>query len=237
MIRSEYLETIFIAKKVPDGGWPDRFAVITACNPFSNGDRADDAAATLRLRKHISRMRFMKCRITGASPDWAHQEPGFAVWGLSIEQALEAGRTFFQNAVFWVEEGNIHVVSCPGGARTFVGRWEERFRLWSEMPAYGIYVIRLDAAAMNSKRFREANPCAPETAECLYVGMTVCDAADRFAQHKSGYKACSFVRKHGIGLAHELFPSTKSLPLEAARKLEIDHANELRSLGYAVWQK
>ena len=40
-----------------------------------------------------------------------------------------------------------------------------------------------------------------------------------------------------IGLAQELFPSTKLLPLEAARKLEIDHANALREREYAVWQK
>ena len=76
MIRSEYLETIFIAKKAPDGGWPDRFAVATACNPFSNGDRADDAAhqkcGTPRL-KHAHRYGAMG-RYTPPGVDWRAQQ-------------------------------------------------------------------------------------------------------------------------------------------------------------------
>jgi hypothetical protein len=71
MILPEYLQTIFIAKKPPEDGWPEEFAVITACNPMSSGDRQEDAVATIRLRKHLSRRGLKRHKVTGASPDWS----------------------------------------------------------------------------------------------------------------------------------------------------------------------
>lgn len=237
MILPEYLQTIFIAKKPPEGGWPEKFAVITACNPMSSGERQEDAVATTRLRKHLSRRGLKRHKVTGTSPDWGHQEAGFVVWNLSLGEALEIGREFRQRAVFWVEGGRIEVVSCESGERKIVGLWEERVRLWSDKSTCRIYVIRLNPEVRTAKRFREANPMASENAECLYVGMTSCSAEERFAQHKRGYKACAFVRKHGLALAPELVPETGLLPLAAAKRLEIDHAESLRTRGFAVWQK
>lgn len=237
MILPEYMQTIFIAKKPPEGGWPEKFAVITACNPMSSWQREGDAAAKIRLRKHISRNGHKRQAVTGASADWSHQEAGFAVWDLSLVEAVATGREFQQRAVFWVEGGRIEVVSCENGERKFVGLWEDRIHLWSDKPGYRIYVIRLNPEVRKAKRFREANPAALENAECLYVGMTACSAEERFAQHKRGYKACSFVRKYGKELAPELFPRTELFPLEVAKKLEVDHAESLRRQGYAVWQR
>jgi hypothetical protein len=134
MILPEYLQTIFIAKKPPEGGWPEKFAVITACNPMSSGERHDDDAAKIRLRKRISRGGYKRHLVTGASPDWSHHEAGFAVWNLSLEEAVAIGREFQQTAVFWVEGGRIEVVSCECGERKIVGLWEERVRLWSDKP-------------------------------------------------------------------------------------------------------
>lgn len=237
MILPAYLQTIFIVKKPPECGWPEKFAIITACNPMSSGERQEDAVATTRLRKHLSRRGLKRHKVSGASPDWRHQEAGFAVWSLSLGEALEIGREFQQRAVFWVEGGRIKVVSCESGERAFVGLWEERIRLWSDKPTCRVYVIRLHPAVRKAKRFREANSLASENAECLYVGMTSCSAEERFDQHKRGYKACSFVRKYGKELAPELFPGTDLLPVETGKKLEIDHAESLRRQGYAVWQK
>jgi hypothetical protein len=237
VILPEYLQTIFIAKEPPEGGWPLQFAVLTACNPMSSGEREDDAAATIRLRRRLSRSGHKRYRITGSSTDWNHQEASFAAWNLSLEEAMEIGREFQQNAVFWIERGEIEVVSCANGERKFVGKWEERFLLWSDKPTFRIYVIRLDPEARRAKRFRDANPLAREDAECLYVGMTACSAEERFNQHKRGYKACSFVRRYGLSLFTELFPQTDLLPVNAARRLEIEHAESLRKQGYAVWQK
>ena len=134
MILSEYLQTIFIAKKPPEGVWPEKFAVITACNPMSSGERQEDAAAMTRLRKHLSRRGLKRHKVSGASPDWRHQEVGFAVCDVSLQEALEIGREFRQRAVFWVEGGGIEVVSCECGERKIVGLWEERVRLWSDKP-------------------------------------------------------------------------------------------------------
>lgn len=237
MILSAYLETIFIAKEAPEGGWPRQFAVLTACNPCSSGERKDDAAATVRLRKRLSRSGHKRYRITGSSPDWNHQEVSFAAWNLSLDEAMEIGREFQQNAIFWIDEGRIEVVSCENGERKFVGMWGERFRLWSDKPTCRIYVIRLDPEVRKAKRFRDANPSALENAECLYVGMTACSAEERFKQQMEGYKACSLVTKHGLALASELFPKEELLSFEAAKKLEVDHAESLRKRGYAVWQK
>ena len=238
MIRPEFLQTIFIAKKPPENGWGGDFAVITACNPFTAGDRSHDPAETVRLRKHLSRRGLWKHRVTGASMDWSHQEPGFAVWGLALVEALEIGREFRQDAIFWVGgDGQIDVVSCEDGERCHVASWHERIHAWADKPGYRIYVVRLDSGVGDSKRFQAANPAAGRDAECLYVGMTACTPEERFSQHKRGYKACPFVKKHGIALALEFFPTTDLLPRHEAERLEVSHAEKLRSKGFAVWQK
>ncbi len=60
-----------------------------------------------------------------------HQEPGFAVWDLALEEALEIGREFRQDAIFWVGADNrIEVVSCQDGERRHFGLWSERIRAW-----------------------------------------------------------------------------------------------------------
>jgi hypothetical protein len=238
MIRPEFLQTIFIVKKPPENFWEGEFAVITACNPLTSGGRDSDAVETAKLRKLFSRRGLKKHRVMGASPDWSHQEPGFAVLGLALEEALEIGREFRQDAIFWVGgDGRIDVLSCVDGERCEVGLWSERIRTWADKPGYRIYVVRLDSGVMNSKRFRAANPTARREAECLYVGMTACTPEKRFAQHKRGYKACPFVRKHGIALAPELFPTSDLLPHAEAEKLEVSHAENLRARGFAVWQR
>jgi hypothetical protein len=237
MIRSEFLQTIFIAKKPPENGWCGEFAVVTACNPLTSGDRDSDAVETAKLRKLLSRRGLKKHRVSGASPDWRHQEPGFAVWGLALGEALAIVREFRQDAIFWVgADSRIDVVSCLDGERRHVGFWSERIRTWADKPGYRIYVVRLDSSVMSSKRFREANPNAAREAECLYVGMTACTPEERLAQHKRGYKACPFVRKHGSALAAELFPAGGLLSRHEAEKLEVSHAESLRARGFAVWQ-
>ena len=129
MIHPEFLQTIFITKNPLENCWEGEFAVITACNPLTGGNRNADAVETARLRKLLSRRGLKKHRVTGASPDWSHQEPGFAVWGLALEEALKIGREFRQDAIFWVGgDGRIDVVSCVDGERCHVGLWSDRLR-------------------------------------------------------------------------------------------------------------
>jgi hypothetical protein len=55
------------------------------------GDRDGDEMATVELRNLLSRRGTEMHHVTGASPDLSHCEPGFAVRGLTLEEALEIG--------------------------------------------------------------------------------------------------------------------------------------------------
>jgi hypothetical protein len=127
MILQEYLQTIFIAEESPAAGWPDSFAVISACDPFSKGERLHDDRSSSDLLEHLSTRGFNHQKIIGASRDLLHQELSFAVWGVTLEKALEIGRIFHQNAIFWVDHGQVDVVSCTERDRQHLGRWEVHF--------------------------------------------------------------------------------------------------------------
>ena len=129
MILAEYQGTHFLPNEPSPSVWPDSFAVITACNPLGQGlDEESDRAATVRLRKAISRLRLNRHRVTGVSADLKHREPGFAVWGCNLPAALQLGREFAQNAIYWIEDGTIDVVSCSTVERQHVGLWSERLQ-------------------------------------------------------------------------------------------------------------
>jgi hypothetical protein len=48
---------------------------------------------------------------------------------MELEEALEIGREFRQDAIFWVgKDGRIDVVSCVDGERCHVGLWSDRIQ-------------------------------------------------------------------------------------------------------------
>jgi hypothetical protein len=235
-ILPEYLEALFVVKD-EDVQWPQEFWIITACNPYSLGDSSGDDAADTRLRKALSRMGCWKVRIKGISPDWKHGEKSFAVAGIDRSEVLELGREFQQNAVFHVKGDVLSVVTCDGSRVDVVGSFRERIRRSQDRPAYRIYVIKLDPAVLQVKRFRSANPNHVAGKPCYYVGMTSCTAEERFNQHKRGYKKCKLVQLFGLQLASDKFADIPLLSLNAAQSKEMSHADDLRRLGYAVWQK
>lgn len=237
MILPEYLDTLFLVRRPPAEGWPRRFAVITAANAFSAGSRAGDSAADIALRRELSRMKTRRIRVTGVAPDWNHREQGWAAWPLSLEQSLDLGRRYHQNAIFWIEDGDLGVVSCQTGERRTAGVWTERLRTAAERPAAHVYVVELDPAVLDVKRFRAANPGHRPGMRCLYVGKTGLTPEVRFQQHKDGYKSCPLVRKFGLRLAPELFPTPARVSKAVATALEASHAEDLRRQGHAVWQK
>jgi hypothetical protein len=124
MILAEYLQTVFIFDAEPSSGWPKEFAIVTACNPFSGGatDEADQTA-TEELSSRLREDGWDFHPVTGASRDRSHHEPGFAVWGLSLDQAIALGKCFHQNAIFWVSDGSIYVVSCSTPDQLLLGQW------------------------------------------------------------------------------------------------------------------
>ncbi len=115
------------------------------------------------------------------------------------------------------------------------------------MPAlkYCVYVIELKKQVFSENyRFRAANPQFNGVLECLYVGMTSKTPAERFKQHKSGYRnkkghnlSSSIVRKFGSYLRPSLYDHLNIKPMtrQQALKMEEKLAWDLRRKGYAVW--
>lgn len=106
-------------------------------------------------------------------------------------------------------------------------------------PAPGVcnlYVIRLDRAVLLHRKFKEKNPQHDPRKPCVYVGMTHRTPEERFAQHKRGYKACRYVKKHGQDLIPRHYARFNPMTRTEAEQLEAALAHRLRRRGYAVWQ-
>jgi hypothetical protein len=68
-----------------------------------------------------------------------------------------------------------------------------------------------------------------------YVGMTGIPPAERFANHKRGYKAARVVQKYGVALAPEWYEDIPPMPYKEAALAEPTLADDLRDLGYLVF--
>ena len=101
---------------------------------------------------------------------------------------------------------------------------------------HNVYVIELDGAVLNHARFRDANPNRDITKPCVYVGCTGLSPEQRFAKHKAGIRANSYVQRYGLRLLPKLYAYANPMPYEAARDMEVELAIALQEQGYAVWQ-
>ena len=106
-----------------------------------------------------------------------------------------------------------------------------------------VYVIDLDLAVMNDRRFIEVNPNYIANSPCVYVGMTGRTPEIRFEQHKTnakskrGYSLSNkYVRRYGICLLREHFEHLNPMTHEQAIDMEVEVAMQLRKRGYGVWQ-
>ena len=128
MILHEYLKTVFFGE-APPSGWPRNFHIITAHNPKRVATEAENNAADIRLLCQLQEQQIKCFRLTGCSVDLLHQEAGWAVVGLSLNEAVAIGRGYVQNAIFEVSEGETYVVSCDTLERTRIGDFQGRLRL------------------------------------------------------------------------------------------------------------
>jgi len=133
-----YLATVFLADR-PPGGWPERFAVITACNPVGNRQASpeENQRANARLLGALRAAGHAPFAVTGASPDLAHQEPG---WGFACETPDLPARVaadFDQDAFFWIEHGRIFLACDASGHGWPVADWAERLTGLKPPPAAG----------------------------------------------------------------------------------------------------
>lgn len=118
--------------------------------------------------------------------------------------------------------------------------WEAKFSFPPiTMPIemnHNIYVIELDRAVLNDKRFIERNPDYKAGKPCVYVGMTALTPKERFEQHKAGYKSARLVKKYGVRLKPRLYQAHNPMTYEDACEMEKEKARRLRERGYGVWQ-
>lgn len=101
---------------------------------------------------------------------------------------------------------------------------------------HNVYVVELDGAVLNSARFRKANPERDILKPCVYVGCTGLTPEKRFAKHKAGIRANSYVQRFGLRLLPGLYAYANPMPYQAARDMEVELAIALQAEGYAVWQ-
>ena len=116
MILPEYLSTRFHLpkSKIPSlKTWPKTFWIITACNPYSSGDRSNDENNNKALRKDLVELSSWIEPIICTSHHGGHDpEPSFAVNSLNNQQIQELAEKYHQNAVFLIENDRLKVVSC-----------------------------------------------------------------------------------------------------------------------------
>ncbi len=102
------------------------FAIITAHNPFGSKRTAEqNTAADQHLEQQLRELGMEPFRVIGYSPDRSHAEAG---WGaaMSLEDAIRIGRAFQQDAIYWVENGNLHLVCLQTLESEELCPWQQR---------------------------------------------------------------------------------------------------------------
>ena len=99
---------------------------------------------------------------------------------------------------------------------------------------HNVYVVLLNPAAGKLRKIKALNPDRRPELPCVYVGMTGLNPEERFANHKAGVKAAWVVKRYGMRLLPELFAHLNPMPFEAAARMEMDLAEDLRRAGYTV---
>ena len=90
---------VFFRASVPFGGWPKRFAVVTAHNPDGQlVEPAANDAADAELRTAIEKRGLTYFRVTGGSRDEKHREPGWGFSSTTPQSAQELSQRFRQDA-------------------------------------------------------------------------------------------------------------------------------------------
>ena len=99
---------------------------------------------------------------------------------------------------------------------------------------HNVYVVLLKSGVARLRAVRLANPRRDPKKPCVYVGLTGLSPDERFENHLQGIKSSSFVRRYAVRLLPELYSHLNPMPYEAAVRMELDLAEDLRRLGYTV---
>lgn len=119
-----YQQVRFCAE-LPKAGLPAVFGIVTACNPDGKTiSPQENDNATDGFRKELEKEGHFYFSVTGGSLDFSHSEPGFGVLFLTMKEAIAWGIRYQQEAVFWVENGDVHLVPCDGSDSLKIGHWQ-----------------------------------------------------------------------------------------------------------------
>jgi SAM-dependent methyltransferase len=118
---SDYYKTKFDIHDF-QGNWPQAFAIITAFQTTGETWSAEkNESQNTILHQWLTEKQVWTQQLTGFLSQ--HSEPGWAV-ELPFEEACRIGDTFQQDAIFWVENGDLFVASCTAREKCRVGRWD-----------------------------------------------------------------------------------------------------------------
>ena len=124
-LNPHYLKTVFKVETILSV-WPAQFAVITAHNPEGiSYSPADNHKFDNGLSASLEQKKLSHFRVIGASPDFTHAEAGFAVV-VNVQTALELAKCWKQEAIYWIEDGMLSVISQDGSQRIALGKWISR---------------------------------------------------------------------------------------------------------------
>lgn len=106
-----YFETHFRLHG-PAPSWPDAFAIVTAwATTGETWSRARSEAADAALEAELRARGAWILRVTGYSPITGHAEPSWAA-ALTFDEACDLGSRYEQDAIYWVEDGELFVSFC-----------------------------------------------------------------------------------------------------------------------------
>jgi Protein of unknown function (DUF3293) len=113
--------------------WPGRFAVITAWNPMGRpADPAANSRAATAFQDWLAASGLPFFQADGGSPDFAHVEPGFGIELPDWESGVRLGRALHQEAIYWIEGGDLFLVQCSDPEPVLIAQWEDRLHICDE---------------------------------------------------------------------------------------------------------
>lgn len=125
--RLEYLRTVF-ESSLSVAELPAQLAVINAYNHDGTLCASGENQRRNQAFRHLLQNRAMRhWQVTGCSPDGSHREPGYGIQ-LRLEAAVELTRQFQQEAIFWIDNDELTLVSCGDVKAVSLGSWTARLR-------------------------------------------------------------------------------------------------------------
>lgn len=89
------------------------FGIVTPCNPFGRKlGIVENWKRLRRLEAHLKEDGLAYFRVDGGSRDGNHVEPGFGISGAPLPELKQLGARFDQDAIFWVQDDQVSLISC-----------------------------------------------------------------------------------------------------------------------------